>query len=242
VDPQRERWWARTPEQRQVDLDRLRAAVSRAETVVASEGREVTVRLGSGGALMAIDISRYGMQLSGPALGALITRTLASAAAESLRTMRDEVREITGGYGYLGTRLPDVPPPPSVPELDDEADETEARVHAVAVEARDQVYAYAEAREELAGQRISARTADGTVQATVTADGTVTEVRIDDAALRHGASVLGPRVCAVIQEARAKAALATADRIGCIPGVRLDIRELVERYVPGELRDQDGRR
>jgi DNA-binding protein YbaB len=251
VDDQR--WWQRSPEQREADLERLREAVSQAQAVVTSERHEVTVTLGPGGALTGIDVSRAAVRLDGRALGEVIRETLAKAAAEAQRTMAERVGELTGGQGYLGAlagRLPDPPEPAPVAGDDgtledddaDEDDDTTRRLRALAAESQELLREYAAARTELSTERVTARSLDRTVQVTVTTSGTVEQILIDDAALRQGLSVLGGRVCAVVQEARARAALATADRIQRIAGTRLNVRELVEQAIPAELRPDDGKR
>jgi DNA-binding protein YbaB len=216
--------------------------VAQASTVVFAEGHEVTVTTGAGGALTGIKISSAGMRLGGVALAAVIRDTVTRAEAESQHSLADQLGAVTGGRGYLGAvtgTLPDAPaavqhadpdpdtalagPPPS-PGL---AEHIEERLAALFEQVREQARGYTQAHEELADTRITTPSADGTIEVTVAANGTVTGIRIDDAALRHGASVLGDRVCRMIYEARSRAATATAARLQQMPGMRLNLTELV---------------
>ena len=227
-------WWARTPEERQVDLERLRDAVARSGTVESSAGHEVTVAVGPGGALTSVVISTAGMRLTGRALGAVIADTVTLATARATAAMAERIGEVTGGRGYVAGVTAALPDPvdesavPSVPVDEDAEDgDLESRFRVLAEETREQLRGYAQARQELAERSFSAHSADRTVRATVAANGTVTGIDIEDDAFRSGASILGNRVYAAIQQARARAAAATAARIQQVPGARLNLADLM---------------
>lgn len=107
-------------------------------------------------------------------------------------------------------------------------------------EAERQLAAFAEIQQRMADQSATATSSDGAIEVTVRAGAGVTGIEIDDKALRHGPTKIGPMVLATIQQATAQLAMAMAGPAQDYARSRLDVRELVERYQPDD--DQDDTR
>lgn len=107
-------------------------------------------------------------------------------------------------------------------------------------EAERQLAAFTEIQQRMADQSATATSSDGAIEVTVRAGAGVTGIEIDDKALRHGPTKIGPMVLATIQQATAQLAMAMAGPAQDYAGSRLNVRELVERYQPDD--DQDDTR
>jgi DNA-binding protein YbaB len=99
-------------------------------------------------------------------------------------------------------------------------------------DAEQQLAAFDEIQQRIAGQTATATSPDGHIEVTVKHGTGVTGIEIGDDVLRHGPSRVGPMVLATIQRATAQLALATAAPAQDYAGSRMNVRDLVERYQP----------
>ena len=193
------------------------------------------------------------------AANAQLREELAEAAAELGPTAADAVALIggelpdPGAMGGLGPALPDFSglglddddgdPEEPDPELrdfmrrygvEDEIMAAVAEVKEFRAKVERQFAAYAEVREQLAGQSATATSPDGGIEVTVKNGAGVTRIEIDDKVLRHGPTKVGPMVLSTIQQANAQLAMGMAGPAQEYAGSRLNIREMVERYQPAD--------
>jgi DNA-binding protein YbaB len=96
---------------------------------------------------------------------------------------------------------------------------------------------YDELRQDLVGSGVEAVSADGYVKVKLDQDGNVTEIAIDDAALRNR-SQLSTTVLDTIKEATATHALKMADMAQSLVGDRVDVMGVMSRFMPDDMRDR----
>ncbi|HEX5494340.1 MAG TPA: YbaB/EbfC family nucleoid-associated protein [Mycobacteriales bacterium] len=241
-------------------VERLRTAVERAAVTVTSPDHAVRVTVGPGGAISELDLTTLATRRGGPALAGLITDTIGRATAELEASLAAELRDLTGGRadpaGLLAGSLPPPaePPAPAHPRPDGAArtggdlpggdlpggdlpgGELVERLRAESARTLD---GYAQLREESAGMTTAASSPDGAITVTVRPDGAIADLRIDDAATRHGPGNLGRLVLATIQRARATSALRAGKRAQELAGPTLSIQDMVASVIPPELRPDD---
>lgn len=194
------------------------------------------------------------------AANAQLRDELAQAAAELGPTAADAVALIggelpdPGAMRGLGPALPDFSglglddgdvgdpeePDPELREfmrrygVEDEIMAAIAEVKEFRAKVEEQFAAYAEVREQLAGQSATATSPDGGIEVTVKNGAGVTGIEIDDKVLRHGPTKVGPMILSTIQQANAQLAMGMAGPAQEYAGSRLNIREMVERYQPAD--------
>lgn len=227
-------------------VERLRATVERASATVGSPDHAVRVTVGPGGAVTELALTNQALRRGGRALAGLIAGLITEATAELDRTLAAELGDLTGRTDQVGLMAGSLPEPAPVPdahrdgragaelaggELVDRLREASAR----------SLEGYARLREELAGMTCTARSADGTVTVTVDSGGALRDLRIDDAAVRHGPGNLARLVQATLAQARADASLHTAERVQELAGPALSIQDMVASAIPPALRPDPDR-
>lgn len=199
------------------------------------------------------------------AANAQLREELTQAAAELGPTASQAVALIggelpdPGSFQGLGPALPDFSglglddgdlgdPEEPDPELrdfmrrygvEDEIMAAVAQVKEFRAKVEEQFTAYAEARERMAGQSATVTSPNGDIEVTVKNGVGVTRIEIDDEALRHGPTKLGPMVLSTIQQANAQLAMGMAEPAQRFSGPRLNIKEMVQRYQPADDAQQE---
>ena len=244
--------------------ERLRAIIERSTVTVASADHAVSVTVSPGGAITRLKLTDRAMRHNGRTLAGLIASTIVEATSELDERLGADLDEIggdptnktnlTGLVALLSGSLPEPPraplsseASPGAPSAPAGANPTgerppgEEMLERLRADSARSLDGYVTVREELAEATTSARSADGSIEVTVRSGGAVRDIRIDDAALRHGPKNLGRLVLGTIQRARAEAALRAADRVQELTGPALPILDLVEAAIPPELRPNDDR-
>jgi DNA-binding protein YbaB len=96
---------------------------------------------------------------------------------------------------------------------------------------------YDELRQDLVGSGVEAVSADGYVTVKLDQDGNVTEIAIDDSALRNRAQ-LSTSVMDTIKEATATHALKMADMAQALVGDSVDVMGVMSQFMPDDMRDR----
>ena len=238
----------------------LRDLVSATAETATAPDRSVTVTAGPRGAVLALELTERAVRLDPVVLGATIVETARAAAARVRERLDAGVAMIgvpdAGIAAALHGDLPPVERPaapafsaaafsaaasstgdedlveptfalkstfPSVEGLEEAIDRLTADAQAAWT-------AYEQARDRLATLTGDGFSSDGSVRATVAADG-LSAVAIDESAMRHGPAVLGRLVLTAIHQAGASLAAATAG-VAQAAAPRLDLGALVRDHLP----------
>lgn len=111
------------------------------------------------------------------------------------------------------------------------------RLEQMEAEAQATLRKYEELSEQLGADAVEVFSEDGLVAVKLDAEGELDTVKIDEMAMRQK-QTLGPAIVQLIREARATYGVKMADMAQELVGDKLDVREMMNRYMPQELQDK----
>ena len=111
------------------------------------------------------------------------------------------------------------------------------RLQQMEAEAKETLRKYDEMSQRLGADAVEVYSEDGLIAVKLDADGRVDQIKIDESAMRFKQS-LGPTIISLIQEATAAYGLKMAEMAQELVGDKLDVAELMGRYMPDDMRER----
>lgn len=115
-------------------------------------------------------------------------------------------------------------------------DDMLAKLNEMQQEAEETLRKYEELQEQVGASTTEAVSEDGYIKVVLNSDGNVTDIDIEDSAMRHGTR-LGGMIKKTVDEATATYALKMAEMAQELVG-DMDLMGMVSEHMPGDVRDR----